>query len=58
MSPFECLLLSHGAAIVFATLWAMSEALSYIPWLKENGVFQVVRSFLRALVRKVKKKKK
>jgi hypothetical protein len=53
----ECFLISHGAAIVFAALWAISEALSYIPWLKEKGVFQVVRSFLRALVSKVKKKR-
>lgn len=39
-------------AAVFAALWAVSEALSYIPAVKANGVFQAIQGILGKLVKK------
>jgi hypothetical protein len=36
-----------GGAAVFMGLWLMSEALSYIPQVKANGVFQAVQNGLK-----------
>jgi hypothetical protein len=49
-----CLVVAHGVTVIFATLWLISEILALIPWIKSNSIFQLLRSFLRALVRKVK----
>ena len=37
--------------VVFACLFAISEALSVIPTIKANGVFQVIYNILKALVK-------
>lgn len=36
-------------AAVFAVLWSLSEALSFIPKIKANGIFQAVVNILKAL---------
>lgn len=42
------------ATIVFAALWAVSEALSLIPVVKANGVFQLVAGILRMFTSKTR----
>lgn len=41
------LLLGPDGAVIFGALWAVSEALSLIPAVKSNGVFQLVFNMLK-----------
>jgi hypothetical protein len=36
--------------LIFMALWVVSEALSYIPAVKANGVFQLIYGITRKLV--------
>jgi hypothetical protein len=36
-------------ALIFAGLWVVSEALSYIPQIKANGVFQLLHGIANTL---------
>ena len=44
----------ENAIIILAALLAISEALSLIPQIKSNGVFQVVHNLLKSLAGKGK----
>ena len=44
----------ENAIIILAALLAVSEALSLIPQIKSNGVFQVVHNLLKSLAGKGK----
>lgn len=36
-------------ALIFMALWVVSEALSYIPAIKANGVFQLIHGIINTL---------
>jgi hypothetical protein len=40
---------SNTVALIFAGLWVVSEALSYIPAIKANGIFQLIHNIFNSL---------
>jgi hypothetical protein len=45
-----------GGAVIFGALWALSEALSLIPSIKANGVFQMISGWIKKILDKIKAK--
>lgn len=43
---------NNNGAMVFGILFAISEALSFIPAVKSNGIFQMIYNFLKEKVGK------
>lgn len=43
---------SNNGAVIFGILLAISEALSLIPAVKSNGIFQMIYNFLKEKVAK------
>ena len=45
-------LTAENVALVFGVLFGISEALSLVPWIRSNGVFQIIYNALKRLAGK------
>ena len=48
-SALTCILYAHGATIVFAFLFTMSEWIGNNKKIKQNSIYQVINTFLRKI---------
>lgn len=49
-SALTCIFYAHGAAIIFAFLFAVSEWIGNNKKIKQNSIYQIINTFLKSIV--------